>query len=480
MTKKRVLIIGAGPAGLTAAYDLCQDPNIEVVVIEKNPVLVGGISRTEEFQGYRFDIGGHRFFSKSQEVERIWSDLLKSEMLVRPRKSRIFYQKKFFSYPLKPIEALLKLGFVSSVKAVLSFLRVRVFPIKPIRSFEDWVSNEFGRYLFSIFFKSYTEKVWGMKCSDISADWAKQRIKGVSLASAILGAVQTRTGQVKSFIESFRYPRLGPGMMWQACADYVRRFGVQVKMGIEIIEIVRNQAGEILATFSDGSRRSFDQVICSSALGRAFEWLKVEDQDQFSRECLKLKFRDFITVALIYDGTTNLQDNWIYIHDPDLRVGRVQNYASWSKDLLAKEDSTCYGLEYFCHEGQDFWNQTDDQLIRLAKFEIEKMGLARGLRFLKAKVIRQEKAYPVYDHGYENVVQKIREIIELEYPEIQFVGRNGMHRYNNQDHSMMTGLLAAKNIKKGFREFNVWSVNEDAEYHEVTSRDMPKSLKALS
>lgn len=491
MTKKKVLIIGAGPAGLTAAYQLCHPVDqstqnrveLEIVVIEKHPKLVGGISRTEEFSGYRFDIGGHRFFSKSEEIESLWQQVLKDEMLVRPRKSRIFYQQKFFSYPLRPFEALFKLGLASSIWSVLSFIRIRLFPIRPVRSFQDWVSNEFGRHLFSIFFKSYTEKVWGMKCSEISADWAKQRIKGVSLYSAVVSAFFKGHQSVKSLIESFKYPRLGPGMMWDKFAQVIQSKGVTLKMDCTVQTLIRSSSGKLLTVFSDGESKEFDHVISSAPLGQVYQWLDFQSKDILQLLCHKLRYRDFITVALVFDQKPSFDDNWIYIHDPNLQVGRIQNYASWSIDLLADPNKSCFGLEYFCHEGQGFWQQSDSELIDLAKEEMSKMNLVDPSKFLFAKVIRQEKAYPVYDHGYELVVKQIKDLVYQNFPELQFIGRNGMHRYNNQDHSMMTGLLAAKNILNDNLKYDLWSVNEDAEYHEVagqklSSRQIPRSIES--
>lgn len=476
---KTVVIVGAGPGGLTAAYLLTKQKNVSVTVLEADPEYVGGISKTASYKGYRFDIGGHRFFSKSAEVEALWTEILGPDLLNRPRKSRIYYRRNFYSYPLKPIEALFKLGIVESVLCVLSYFHARLFPKKDAKSFEDWVTNQFGKRLFRIFFKTYTEKVWGMSCQEISADWAAQRIKGLSLVSAVLSAFKPKPrnkGQeIKTLIDSFRYPRLGPGMMWERCASLVQEQGGKLLMGTRMTRLkwlADTKQWAIAFEGAHAGEMKADDVILTSPLGSLAHFIHDPDKREKSVEtplrssCNSLRYRDFVTVALIVKKREEFDDNWIYIHDPGVRVGRIQNFRSWSPEMVPNPDHSCYGLEYFCQEGDRFWTAPDDELIELASRELIELGLAQEGDILDGCILRQEKAYPVYDHTYREHVEEIRSYVDRNYRGLHFVGRNGMHKYNNQDHSMMTAMLAAHNIASGEALFDVWKVNEDAEYHE--------------
>jgi protoporphyrinogen oxidase len=473
----KVAIIGAGPAGLTAAY-LLSKAKVPVVVLEGDPKYVGGISKTATYKGYHFDIGGHRFFSKSREVEDLWSEILPDDMLIRPRSSRILYRNRFFTYPLKAGEALMKLGIVESLRCGLSYLWARLFPVRNPRNFEDWVSNQFGHRLFSIFFKTYTEKVWGMSCKEISADWAAQRIKGLSLSTAVLAALfpkrKPRSGSevVKTLIDSFRYPRLGPGMMWDACAAKVVEQGGSVEMGRRVTRCEYDSAAQLWTVTSiDGQGREntleAEHVISTAPVRELCRMLKPSISDSASHSAEKLKYRDFITVVLILKDRNAFADNWIYVHDPSVMVGRVQNFKSWSPEMVPDPEMTCYGMEYFCFEhGSGLWSFQDEQLKQLGREEIVKLGLASDEDIVDAHVVRQPKAYPVYDDAYAGHMATIRNELEDRFPTLHLVGRNGMHKYNNQDHSMMTAMLCAQNILAGERVYDLWQVNEDAEYHE--------------
>jgi protoporphyrinogen oxidase len=476
LDRPTVAVIGAGPAGLTAAYLLAK-AEIPVTVLEADPEYVGGISRTAKYKGFHFDIGGHRFFSKSKEVEDFWTEILPDDMLDRPRSSRIFYKGKFFSYPLKAGEALAKLGVIEAARCVLSYLKARAFPIKPAKSFEDWVTNQFGRRLFSIFFKTYTEKVWGMSCKEISADWAAQRIKGLSLMTAVLNAVlpkkrpKDRKQVVKTLIESFRYPRKGPGMMWEACAAKVTGLGGKIEMGRKVTGCHYDEdAAEWAVTHvgADGDEATLraGHVISSAPMRSLVRGLTPEVSPAAKAAADALKYRDFLTVVLIVRDKDRFSDNWIYIHDPSVMVGRVQNFKSWSPELVPDPALNCYGLEYFCFEGDGLWTSTDEQLIERAKAEIAKIGLADPADVIDGCVVRQPKAYPVYDDDYAKNVETVRKELEARFPTLHLVGRNGMHKYNNQDHAMMTAMLAAENIKAGRAVYDLWKVNQDAEYHE--------------
>jgi len=471
---KRIAVIGAGPAGLTAAY-LLSKLNHEVVVYEKDPKYVGGISRTESYKGYNFDIGGHRFFSKSKEVEDFWTEILGDDLIDRPRSSRIYYNKKFFSYPLMAMEALTKLGIFESALCVLSYLKAKAFPIKDPKNFEDWVTNQFGKRLFNIFFKTYTEKVWGTPCKEISADWAAQRIKGLSLSSAIMNAVfkPKKTGNkdkvIKTLIDTFRYPKYGPGMMWEVCVEKIKGFGGEVRMNTGVSSIQKFE-DEWKVNLSDGTTEGdFDYVISSAPIRDLVPNIYPKVPAKVLKASQDLKYRDFLTVVLIMKDKNVFSDNWIYIHDPSVTVGRVQNFKSWSPYMIPDPSMTCYGLEYFCFEGDGLWSSSNEALIELGKKELEQIGLGKAVDVMDGAVVRQPKAYPVYDDVYKDNVDIIKEGLKS-YSGLYLVGRNGMHKYNNQDHSMMTAMLAAKNIDAGKELFDLWNVNGDAEYHESGER----------
>ena len=472
----KAIIVGAGPAGLTAAYELCKKGQ-PVVVLESDPRYVGGISRTVEYHGYRFDIGGHRFFSKSREIEELWTEILGADMLERQRSSKIYYRGKFFSYPLKPFEAISRLGVMESALCVLSFLKARMMPVPHPKSFEDWVVNEFGERLFRIFFKTYTEKVWGMSCKEISADWAAQRIKGLTLGGAISNALRLkgkpkdRAQVVKTLIDTFRYPRLGPGMMWEACAEKVRSLGGKVLLGRSVVACRFDEANSswtVTARSGDGALEEFrgEHVVSSMPIRQLVAQIEPRLPETAMRTANFLRYRDFLTVALILPERHRFNDNWIYIHDPNVKVGRVQNYKSWSPEMVPDPDFCCYGLEYFCFEGDRLWSMQDADLIALAGKELEQIGLGAAAEVAEGCVIRQPKAYPVYDDDYQRHVGTIRRELSAHCRNLHLVGRNGMHKYNNQDHAMMTALLAARNILAGENKYDVWSVNEDGEYHE--------------
>ena len=475
----KAVIAGAGPAGLTSAYELSKQ-GAPVVVLESDAVYVGGISKTVNYKGFHFDIGGHRFFSKSRDVEDLWTEIAGPDLLDRPRSSRIYYRGKFYNYPLKPFEALSKLGIFESVRCMASFGKARLSPVQNPKTFEEWVSNQFGKRLFSIFFKTYTEKVWGMSCSEISADWAAQRIKGLSLGSAIKHALlpkrkpKDRTKVVKTLIDTFRYPRRGPGMMWETCAGKVRKLGGEVILGRKVVGCRFDSASNlwtVTARGSDGSTEQYcgEHLISSMPIRELIAQIEPRLPEPALQAARSLRYRDFLTVGLIVKDRDRFSDNWIYIHDPNVQVGRVQNYKSWSPEMVPDPAFCSYGLEYFCFEGDGLWTTPDHDLIELAKGEIQQVNLAHSADVVDGCVIRQAKAYPVYDDAYQQHVATVRQAIDERFPTLHLVGRNGMHKYNNQDHAMMTAMLTAKNILAGQRRFDVWAVNQDAEYHEAGS-----------
>ncbi|MFX4087807.1 NAD(P)/FAD-dependent oxidoreductase [Sphingobium yanoikuyae] len=471
-----VAIIGAGPAGLTAAYLLTKQ-GLSVTVIEKDPVYVGGISRTVELDGFRFDIGGHRFFSKSQQVVDLWNEILPDDFIQRPRMSRIYYEGKFYSYPLRAFEALWNLGVWRSTLCMASFAKAKLFPNRNVRSFQDWTVNAFGHKLFSIFFKTYTEKVWGMPCDEMSADWAAQRIKGLSLWGAVVDGLKRSLGlnkkpndgmATKTLLETFRYPRLGPGMMWEAARDRVIEGGNQILMAHSLKQLAQDQGTErwrVVADGPDGDVIINAAHVISSAPMRELA-ARIHPLPETLPEAMELKYRDFLTVSLMIKSEDLFPDNWIYIHDSKVQVGRIQNFRSWSPEMVPDESVACVGLEYFCFEGDGLWASADADLIDLAKKEMAILGLCNPDDVVGGAVVRQEKAYPVYDDAYADHVLAMRTELEAVAPTLHLVGRNGMHRYNNQDHAMMTAMLTVRNIEAGTRVYDVWGVNEDAEYHE--------------
>ncbi|MDJ0449847.1 NAD(P)/FAD-dependent oxidoreductase [Methylocystis sp. JR02] len=469
------IIIGAGPAGLTAGYTLAKHGR-DALVLEQDPTYVGGISRTASYKGFLFDIGGHRFFSKSKEIVDLWNEILPDDFLERPRLSRIYYRGKFYAYPLRAFEALKNLGLFESALCMASFAWAKAFPVKEPKTFHQWVRNQFGERLFGIFFKTYTEKVWGMGCDDISADWAAQRIKGLSLGAAIMDGLRRSLGLrkaesgAKTLIESFRYPRRGPGMMWEACARKMQEMGGRLLMGRSVDEIhydATSRLWTVRAAKENGAVETFHarHVMSSAPMRDLMNAIEPKPLSLFNAR--DLKYRDFLTVVLIGRPQEELPDNWVYIHDPSVKVGRVQNFKSWSPEMIADGVSTCLGLEYFCFEGDGLWAAPDEELIALAKQEIGQIGLMEPNDVTDACVVRQAKAYPVYDDAYAENVETIHREIAARFPTLHPIGRNGMHKYNNQDHAMMTGMLAALNIIRGEEVFDIWRVNEDAEYSEA-------------
>ena len=487
-----VLIVGAGPAGLTSSY-LLTKAGRKVIVIERDPTYVGGISRTVNYKGFLFDIGGHRFFSKSREVVELWNEILPTDFIDRPRLSRIFYGGKFYAYPLRAFEALKNLGVFTSTLCMASYGWAKLFPVRPVKTFHQWVRNQFGEKLFSIFFRTYTEKVWGMSCDDISADWAAQRIKGLSLLNAVVDGVKRslglhrkpsaalgEQGGVKSLIESFRYPRKGPGMMWEAAAAKTKAQGGEILMDHGLEALTWDAKAEVwtvtVRTVTGETKTITARSVISSApiteLTKA-----IEPRPASFANAQALRYRDFITVALIAKSEATFPDNWVYIHDPSVKVGRVQNFLSWSPEM-APPGYACLGLEYFCFEGDGLWTSPDAELIELAKREIGKIGLINPADVVDAAVVRQPKAYPVYDDAYQANVDAVAGELEGAYPTLYLVGRNGMHKYNNQDHAMMTAMLTVENILAGERRFDVWRVNEDAEYGEAGLSGAEEALKS--
>jgi len=460
-----VVIIGAGPAGLTAAYELTKF-GLRPVVLEKLD-KVGGLARTETYNGFSFDMGGHRFFTKVEEVRRMWCEILGDDFLRRPRLSRIYYTGKFFNYPLKPLNALIGLGFWESLLIVLSYLKWQLFPYRREDTFEQWVTNRFGKRLFQIFFKTYTEKVWGIPCSELRAEWAAQRIKDLSLRTALLNMFLKPKTTIKTLIQEFHYPRRGPGMLWNTVKEEIERRGGVVRLNCDVTRIHRvgNRIDRVVVSCQgrEEAIRGTD-FISTMPITEFVKRLDPPAPPEVLQAAGELTYRDFLTVCLIVNRPNLFPDNWIYIHDPGVRVGRIQNFKNWSPDMVPDPAKTSLGLEYFCREGDELWNSSDADLIELGKREVARIGLARYEDIEDGCVFRVPKAYPVYDSSYRDSLAIIRGFVDgLE--NFQTIGRNGLHRYNNQDHAMLTGMLAVRNLVLGEKN-DLWSVNTDQEYHE--------------
>lgn len=465
----KIIVAGAGPAGLTAAYEACKQ-GLKPVVFEKD-AEVGGISRTVTYKNYLFDVGGHRFFTKYKDVKRIWNEILGNDFLTRPRLSRIYYNNNFFYYPLKPLNALKNLGLFNSISIVLSYVSSQVRPYRDVKNFEEWVSNKFGKKLFNIFFKTYTEKVWGIPCTEIQADWAAQRIKSLSLGKAILNSIGFMgKGRVTTLIDEFQYPRKGPGQMWNKAKTLIEQQGGEVKLNAPVVQFNRKKDKIISLTLhNNGSLQeiSGDHFLSTLPLRELVQSIRPGAPDKVLDAAQNLKYRDFFTVGLIIDKPSIFPDNWIYIHSPDVRVGRIQNFKNWSPEMVPDSQMTTLGLEYFCFDTDDIWKKDDQELIELGKEEAAHLKFATRNQVIDGLVIRSPKTYPIYDEGYQKRVEVIKNYLEG-FQNLQTIGRNGLHRYNNQDHSMLSSIYAIRNILG--EDLSVWDINIDDEYHETIEK----------
>jgi len=520
---KTAVIIGAGPAGLTAALEFLRRSGIHPIVLEASREI-GGISRTVRYKGNRMDIGGHRFFSKSDRVMNWWMELLPPEkgagteytlryqnqqrtlragstggdaetsdlvMLVRPRKSRIYFLRRFFDYPIKlSADTLGKLGFGRAVKIGFSYLAAKIAPRRPEKSLEDFLINRFGRQLYLTFFKSYTEKVWGVPCREISAEWGAQRIKGLSLTTAILHFLKKlfarreqegiqQKGMETSLIEKFLYPKYGPGQLWEHAAQLIRSQGGEILLGRRasrlVVEEDRIVAVDAVNDCGEQQRFLADYVFSTMPVRELIHALDTEIPADVREVADGLQYRDFVIVGLLVnelkareaDGSP-LKDNWIYIQEPDVLVGRLQIFNNWSPYLVADPSKTWIGLEYFCNDTDDLWNMPDEELTKFAIREVDKIGILRSADVVDAHVVRIPKTYPAYFGSYDRF-ELIRGFVDR-FQNLYLVGRNGMHKYNNQDHSMLTAMTAVDNILAGVTDKqSLWSINTEMDYHEEES-----------
>jgi protoporphyrinogen oxidase len=463
------VVIGGGPAGLTAGYLLAKEGK-RVIVLEADE-QVGGLAKTVvDPDGYRFDLGGHRFFTKSKEVNDLWLEIMGDEFLMRPRQSRIYWRGKFLDYPLRGADVVKKLGPIELPLCLLSYLWAAMKPKGREDNVEQWVSNRFGKRLYQHFFKSYTEKVWGVPTTELRAEWAAQRIKGLSFFSAAKAAFFGNRGdKIKSLIGQFQYPRYGPGQMWETMTSRIEELGGEVRLNTPATRLEIASDGEVIAVHTPDEVIEPKSVISSlplrATVGIADPQPSVEVQDAAKG----LRYRDFLTVALVLDGEDVFPDNWIYIHEPGVRVGRIQNYRSWSPWMVPDPSKACVGLEYFCFKGDDLWDMDDEGLVALATRELHQLGLVSPEKVERGFVTRVPMAYPMYDADYAERVAAIRAWLDG-IGNLQQIGRNGLHRYNNSDHSMLTAIRAVDNILTDAGH-DIWAVNAESVYHEEDAAD---------
>jgi protoporphyrinogen oxidase len=462
MNPRRAVVVGAGPSGLAAAHELAA-LGCNPIVLEKG-TSVGGLARTEEHRGFRFDMGGHRFFTKSAEVQGFWERILGADFVVRKRLSRIYYRGRFFNYPLDVRNAVGGLGLFESVRVALSYAYWRAFPFRREETFEQWVTNRFGRRLFRTFFETYTEKVWGLPCSEIRSEWAAQRIRNLSLARVIASFFRRPGVSVRSLVEEFHYPRLGPGMMWSAVAQAVRAGGGDVRLGADVTRIHRRGTTVTTVELASGEEVGGATFLFSMPVGEWVAKLDPPAPEDVAAAARDLRHRAFLTVCLIVDSKDLFPDNWIYVHDPGVRVARIQNFGNWSPDMVPDPSASSLGLEYFCDEGDDLWTRPDHELIALATEEIGRIGLLKSGRVTEGVVFRVPAAYPIYDATYARHLATIRRFVDG-FTNCRMIGRNGLHRYNNQDHAMLTGFAAARSLALGVPA-DLWSLSDDPEYLE--------------
>jgi len=465
LQRKPVVIIGAGPAGLTAAYEL-TGKGVACTVLEMDSI-VGGLARTEEYRGYRFDMGGHRFHTKVQVVDRMWREVLGADFLKRRRLSRVYYGDRYFRYPLEPLDALRGLGLLEALHCAASYLKACVFPRRQEENLEDWLTNRFGARLYQLFFRTYTEKVWGIPCNRIGAEWGAQRIRGLSIGALVREWLRPWSrarprGKLTTLIQEFDYPREGPGMMWTRTAEIVQRQGGRLVMQAPVSR-VEWKPGAVERVQAGPEWYEGTHFLSSMPIRELISAMTPAPPQEVREAADRLRYRDFLTVALMMRGPNLFPDNWIYVHSPEVRVGRIQNYGNWSADMLPDPDAVCLGMEYFCFENDSLWNTPDTDLIRLATQELGRLKLVEPGRVMDGTVRRIRKAYPVYDDSCQQALAVIRRFLEG-LPNLQLVGRNGMHRYNNQDHSMLTAMLAARNILGS--NYDLWRVNTEMEYLE--------------
>lgn len=461
-----IYVLGGGPAGLAAAYILTKQGR-SVVVIEQDST-VGGFAKSIEYQGFILDYGPHRFFTKLAPVLAFWDEVLGREQVTVNRLTRIYYGNKYFSYPLKAFEALFSLGFIESARIVLSYIQAQLFPSRSPQNFAEWVSGRFGKRLFEIFFEGYTQKLWGIPCTDISADWAAQRIKGLSLLKAVRNALLGNDGKVKSLIDQFQFPRLGSGQLYEMTADYLQSHGQSVLLNTQVVRIHHENAQATQVTLKNlqtGLEETVDcgGVISSIPLTHLVQQLTPEAPRPVVESAKSLKFRNTVLVYLIVESGKLFPDNWLYINEPSVKLGRVTNFANWSPDMLPNQHQTPLCCEYWCDFDED-WQKSEDELLKQAERDLRKIKLLDDEKVSGGFILRLPRTYPIYAGEYKEALASIQGYVQ-EFDNLQVVGRYGAFKYNNQDHSLLMGIMAAENVTTPGKH-DLWSVNSDSEYQE--------------
>lgn len=464
-------ILGAGPAGLGAALELTKHGVADILIVDRNKT-VGGLARTEVHGGVRFDLGPHRFFTKSEEINKIWLDTLGSDFRPVSRLTRIFYKDKYFNYPVKPLDVLAKLGPVESLEVIFSFAVSQAKRKEKAISFEDWMVQKFGRKLYEIFFKTYTEKVWGIPCTQIGAEWAAQRIKGLDvlqvLRNSLLGG---KSGKIKSLVEQFYFPVLGAGQMYEAMCDNVVSQGAELMLGNTVVRVSRQDSTIVAIDVRDADSKvtsiTAKHFFDSMPLRSLFNMLDPPESSQVMKSVEALQYRDHITVDMLVNGENLFPDQWLYVHSPDVQMARLVNYNNFSDAMVDAKNKSALSIEYFAFQNKGLWNQSDDYLKDLALTELDKIGLVKKMSVERSWVVREPEAYPVTHIGFQPHYDLLKSRMD-EFTNLQPIGRAGMHQYNNQDHSIMSGILAGRNyLQLPGSPYNLWDINIDAEYHET-------------
>jgi protoporphyrinogen oxidase/putative flippase GtrA len=469
-----IYILGAGPAGLAAAYTLTQQGR-SVVVVERDD-RVGGLAKSIEYQGFILDYGPHRFYTKLAPVLKLWDDVLGSEQVTVPRLTRIYYGRKYFNYPLKAIETLLALGIVESLRIIASYAQTQLFPPAHPKNFSEWVSARFGKRLFEIFFEAYTEKLWGIPCTEISADWAAQRIKGLSLLKAIRTALFGNDGKVKTLIDQFQFPRLGSGQLYDKIEDSLRQHNQAVLLNTEVVQL--HHEGQRVTQLTLKNRQTGEEstVVCGGVISSVpislllGQMMTPPPQEQIVSYARSLKFRNTVLVYLMVEGNALFPDNWLYINEPSVQVGRVTNFANWSPDMLPNSHQTPLCCEYWCNFDDPMWQQPEADLVQLAAQELRKIGLLHHEQISGGFIVRLPRTYPIYTGDYQVALTEIQSYLKR-FENLQLVGRYGAFKYNNQDHSLLMGILAAENVLTPGKH-NLWAVNSDSDYVEEAQADV--------
>jgi protoporphyrinogen oxidase/putative flippase GtrA len=470
---KPIYILGAGPAGLAAAYTLTQQGK-SVVVVEKDS-RVGGLAKSIEYEGFILDYGPHRFYTKIASVLKLWDEVLGDEQVTVNRLTRICYGGKYFSYPLKAFEALFALGFVESTKIVTSYIHARLFPRQNPKNFSEWVTAKFGKRLFEIFFEGYTEKLWGIPCEEISADWAAQRIKGLSLFKAIRNALLGNDGKVKTLIDQFQYPRLGSGQLYEKISDYLHIQNQRILLNTEVVGVHHENFQVTKVTLKNHQTGEEQTVACGGVISSLpiniflNKILLPSPKQEIVELARSLKFRNTVLVYLFVESSELFPDNWLYINDPTVSLGRVTNFANWSPKMLPNQYQTPLCCEYWCNFDEPMWQLPENDFLHMAEQELRKIGLLHNENVSGGFVVRLPRTYPIYAGNYKRALSEIKAYIQ-QFQNLQLVGRYGAFKYNNQDHSLLMGILAAENVMTPGK-YNLWEVNSDSEYVEEASAD---------